>query len=154
PRKDALDVNEAVVEIVRLIHGEVARHGISARTQLASDLPRIEGDRVQLQQVMLNLIINAIEAMGAAPEGERHLRITTARSGSSDVLVAVQDSGPGIGPADLDGIFSAFYTTKPDGLGMGLSICRAIVEAHGGRLWATSGAEGALFQLTLPGRTG
>jgi len=152
PRKDVLDVNEAMVEIVRLIRGEVAKHGILAQTQLATDLPRIEGDRVQLQQVMLNLIINAVEAMSAVPDGSRRLLIRTARTGAADVLIAVQDSGPGIDAASLDGIFSAFYTTKPDGLGMGLSISLAIIEAHGGRLWASSGPEGALFQFTLPGR--
>jgi signal transduction histidine kinase len=150
PRKDVVDLNEAMIEIVRLTQGEVAKHGVSAQTQLANDLPRIEGDRVQLQQVMLNLIINAVEAMSAAPEGARRLLISTARTAADDILVAVQDSGPGVDAANLDGIFGAFYTTKPDGLGMGLSICRAIVEAHGGRLWATSGPEGALFQFTLP----
>jgi PAS domain S-box-containing protein len=153
-RKDVLDVNDAILDVVRLAQGEVAKHGASVKTQLASDLPHIEGDRVQLQQVTLNLIINAAEAMSAAPEGSRHLLISTARTDLDDVLVAVQDSGPGIDPANLDRIFSAFYTTKPDGLGMGLSICRAIVEADGGRLWATSGPEGARFQFTLPSRTG
>jgi signal transduction histidine kinase len=117
-------------------------------------LPRIEGDRVQLQQVMLNLIINGAEAMSAAPEGRRRLLISTSRTGADDVLVAVRDSGPGIEPANMDRIFGAFYTTKSGGLGMGLSICRAIIEAHGGRLWATSGPEGALFQFTLPSRIG
>jgi len=152
PRKDVLDLNEVMVEIVRLIRGEVAKHGILAQTQLASDLPHIEGDRVQLQQVMLNLIINAVEAMSAVPDDSRRLVIRTARTGTADVLIAVQDSGPGIDAASLDGIFSAFFTTKPDGLGMGLSISHAIIEAHGGRLWASSGPEGALFQFTLPGR--
>jgi signal transduction histidine kinase len=154
PRNDMLDINEAMAEIVRLAQGEVAKHRVSTQTQLAGDLPRIEGDRVQLQQVMLNLIINAVEAMSAAPEGSRRLLISTSRTAADDVLVAVQDSGPGLDPASLDGIFSAFYTTKPDGLGIGLSICRAIIEAHGGRLWATSGPEGALFQFTLPTRIG
>jgi len=154
PRKEMLDVNEAMIAIVRLTQGEVARHGVSAQTQLANDLPPIEGDRVQLQQVMLNLIVNAVEAMDAMRDGARHLLVSTARMESGDVLVAVQDSGPGIDATALDAVFNAFYSTKPDGLGMGLSICRAIVEAHGGRLWATSGAAGALFQFTLPSRTG
>jgi signal transduction histidine kinase len=154
PRKDVLDVNEAMIEIVRLTRGEIAKHGISAQAKLAGDLPPIEGDRVQLQQVMLNLIVNAVEAMNAVPEGSRRLLISTARTASDDVLVAVQDSGPGIDAANLNGVFSAFYTTKPDGLGMGLSICRAIIEAHGGRLWATSEPEGALFRFTLPSRSG
>ena len=154
PRKDILDVNEAMIEIVRLTQGEVAKHGVSAQTRLANDLSPIEGDRVQLQQVMLNLILNAVEAMDAMPQGARHLLVSTARTKSDEVLVAVHDSGPGIDATALDTVFSAFYSTKPDGLGMGLSICRAIVEAHGGRLWATSGAAGALFQFTLPSRTG
>jgi len=154
PRKDILDLNEAMIEIVRLTQGEVTKQDVAARTQLASDLPRIEGDRVQLQQVMLNLIVNAVEAMGAVPAGARHLLISTARTDSDGVLVVVQDSGPGIDATALDAVFSAFYTSKPDGLGMGLSICRTIIEAHGGRLWATSGPQGARFQFTLPGRTG
>jgi signal transduction histidine kinase len=117
-------------------------------------LPQIACDRVQLQQVMLNLIINAAEAMSAAHAGPRRLLISAARATSDYVRVAVQDSGPGIDPANLERIFSAFYTTKPDGLGMGLSICRAIIETHGGHLWATNEPEGALFQFTLPSRTG
>src|SRR5262249_247494 len=99
PRKDALDVNAAMVEIVRLTRAEAAKPGISAQTQLANDIPHSEGDRVQLQQVMLNLIINAVEAMSARPEGSRHLLISTARTAAEDVIVAVQDSGPGIDPA-------------------------------------------------------
>ena len=111
----------------------------------------IEGDRVQLQQVMLNLIINAFEAMGMRGEGSRELRIATGKSGSGGVIVSVQDSGLGVNPSDLESIFDAFYSTKPDGLGMGLSLCRAIVEAHGGKLWASAGAAGgAIFQFTLP----
>ncbi len=154
PRKDVLNVDEAILEVVRLTQGEVAKHGVSVRTQLANDLPQIEGDRVQLQQVMLNLIVNAAEAMSTAREGSRHLLISAARARSDYVLVAVQDSGPGIDPANLERIFSAFYTTKPGGLGMGLSICRAIIEAHGGHLWATNEPEGALFQFTLVSRAG
>jgi signal transduction histidine kinase len=153
PRKDVLDINEAILEIVRLTEGEVAKHGVSVKTQLANDMPHVESDRVQLQQVMVNLIINAAEAMSATPEGPRHLVISTASTASNEVLVAVQDSGPGIDAANLAGIFNAFYTTKPDGLGIGLSICRAIIEAHGGHLWATSGPDGALFRFTLPSRT-
>ena len=154
PRHSALDVNEAILEVARLTQGEVAKHGVSVKTQLANDLPRVEGDRVQLQQVMLNLIINAAEAMNAVPEDARHLTISTARSTSDEVVVAVEDSGPGIDPTSFDAIFSAFYTTKPDGLGLGLSICRAIIEAHDGRLWVSGGASGALFRFTLPRRAG
>lgn len=153
PRKDTVDVNEAILEVVRLTRGETVKHGISVKTQFASDLPPIEGDRVQLQQVVLNLIMNAVEAMSDTTEGSRHLSIGTARTAADAALVAVEDSGPGIDPENLDRIFNSFYTTKPSGLGMGLSICRAIIEAHGGRLWATSGPGGGLFQFTLPTRT-
>jgi signal transduction histidine kinase len=153
PRKDVVDVNEAILDIVRLTQGEVARHGVAVETRLAHDMPPVESDRVQLQQVMVNLIVNAAEAMSEAPEGPRHLVISTGRTASDEVVVAVQDSGPGIDPANLAGIFNAFHTTKPDGLGMGLSICRAIIEAHGGQLWATNEPDGALFRFTLPSRT-
>jgi signal transduction histidine kinase len=113
-------------------------------------LPRVQGDRVQLQQVLLNLIINAIEAMRDASEEERELLISS-RNEPDGVSVEVRDSGPGFAPAALERVFEAFYTTKPEGMGMGLSICRSIVEAHGGQLWAT-GCEprGALFQFTIP----
>jgi signal transduction histidine kinase len=110
---------------------------------------------VQLQQVMLNLIINAIEAMTAISDGSRQLLIGTKKDGSDEVLVTVQDSGPGLNPDSLDNLFDAFYTTKPDGMGMGLSICRSIVEAHGSRLWAVShDGPGAIFQFTLPTHAG
>ena len=107
-------------------------------THLADGLPLIQGDRVELQQVMLNLILNAIEAMSEMGEGSRELLITTAKTESSDVLVAVRDSGPGLAPAALENLFKAFHTTKPNGLGLGLSICRSIIESHGGRLWASA----------------
>ena len=115
-------------------------------------MPPVQGDRVQLQQVILNLILNAIEAMSGDGEGPRELLIThRARPRSDGVLVAVRDSGPGLAPAALERLFKAFYTTKPDGLGMGLSICRSIIEAHGGRLWASANSpRGAVFQFTLP----
>jgi signal transduction histidine kinase len=114
-------------------------------------LPPIQGDRVELQQVILNLIINAVEAMSGVSEGSRELLVDTGKAGSDGVLVAVRDSGPGLAPASLERLFDAFYTTKPGGLGMGLSICRSIVEAHGGRLWATANVpHGAIFQFTLP----
>jgi len=121
------------------------------QTQLAEGLPLIEGDRVQLQQVMLNLIINAVEEMSGATEGARDLLISTGRAGSNDVLVSVRDSGPGLEPAALERLFDPFYTTKSSGLGLGLSISRSIIEAHGGRLWATSNVpRGAIFEFTLP----
>ena len=124
---------------------------VSVQTQFADGLPFIQGDRVQLQQVMLNLIINAVEAMTEMSEGSRQLLIGTRKEASDELLVTVQDSGPGLSPGRLDNLFDAFYTTKPDGMGMGLSICRSIVEAHGGRLSAGShDGPGATFQFTLP----
>jgi signal transduction histidine kinase len=118
---------------------------------LADHLPVVEADRVQLQQVLLNLIVNALEAMGAVNEGPRELLIGTTKE-TSGVLVAVQDSGPGLEAAMLERVFESFYTTKPTGLGLGHSICRSIIEAHGGRLWAsTNQRRGATFQFMLPG---
>jgi signal transduction histidine kinase len=121
---------------------------------LAEGLPLIHGDRVQLQQVILNLVINAIEAMSEG-EGARDLRISTAPAEPGSVLVEVEDSGPGLKPAALESLFDAFYTTKPNGLGMGLSICQSIVEAHGGRLWVTANSpRGAIFHFTVPTQAG
>jgi C4-dicarboxylate-specific signal transduction histidine kinase len=151
PRRDDLEINEAILEVIALAHGEVVKNGVSVQTQLADALPLVHGDRVQLQQVILNLIINASEAMSGLEEGSRELLISTAKAESDAVCVAVRDSGPGVTPASIERVFEAFYTTKPSGLGMGLSICRSIVEAHGGRLWAsTSVPRGAIFQFTLP----
>jgi PAS domain S-box-containing protein len=152
PRKDRLEINGVILEIIDLTRSEATKYGISVLTDLAGHLPVVEADRVQLQQVLLNLIVNALEAMGAANEGPRELLITTGIIESSGVLVAVQDSGPGLEAAMLQRVFESFYTTKPTGLGMGLSICRSIIEAHGGRLWAsTNQRRGATFQFTLPG---
>jgi PAS domain S-box-containing protein len=151
PRKDRLEINGVIVEIIELTRGEAVKNGISVLTEFEDHLPVVEADRVQLQQVLLNLIINALEAMGAANEGPRELLISTGKIESSGVLVAVQDSGPGLEAAMLERVFESFYTTKPTGLGMGLSICRSIIEAHGGRLWAnTNQRRGATFQFTLP----
>jgi C4-dicarboxylate-specific signal transduction histidine kinase len=150
-RKDTLKINEAILEVIALTRGEVVKNGVSVQTQLAEGLPLIQGDRVQLQQVILNLIINAVEAMSVASEGSRELLISTRISESDGVLVLVRDSGPGLAPAGLERIFEAFYTTKPGGLGMGLSVCRSIIEAHGGRLWANPNVpQGAVFQFTVP----
>ena len=132
----AWTINEAILEVIALTRSEVMKNSVSLQTQLAEGLPLIQGDRVQLQQVILNLIINAVEAMSGVSEGPRELLISTAKDASSGVLVAVQDSGPGLNPESFDRLFDAFYTTKPGGMGMGLSICRSIVEAHGGRIWA------------------
>jgi PAS domain S-box-containing protein len=150
-RKDDLEINEAIREVVALTRGEAVKNGVSVQTQLAEGLPIIQGDRVQLQQVILNLIINAVEAMSGAGEGSRELQISSGKAESDGVFVAVRDSGPGLAPASLEHLFEAFYTTKPGGLGMGLSVCRSIIEAHRGRLWVTANvSHGAVFQFTVP----
>jgi PAS domain S-box-containing protein len=149
-RKDAAEINDAILEVIALTRTEAANNGISVRTQLAEGLPRVQGDRVQLQQVLLNLIINAIEAMRDVGEEERELLIST-RNEPDGVSVEVRDSGPGFAPAALERVFEAFYTTKPGGLGLGLSICRSIIEAHNGRLWASPNVpRGAIFRFTAP----
>jgi PAS domain S-box-containing protein len=151
PRKDRFDLNEAILEMVALTRSELLNHGILLQTELAPGLPRVDGDRTQLQQVILNLILNAVEAMGGLDEGARELRINTEREAGGGVLVTVRDSGPGLDPADTERVFTAFYTTKPKGMGMGLAICRSMVEAHGGRMWASANEpRGAVFQFTLP----
>jgi len=153
PRKDRMDINEAIHEVIELTRGQAVKSGASVQTALGEGLPLIEGDRVQLQQVALNVIINAVQAMSDA-EGPRELTITTAQAEPNGVLVAVKDTGPGLAPASLEQLFAPFYTTKPGGLGMGLSISRSIVEAHGGRLWVTANPpRGVVFQFTLPVHT-
>ena len=155
PRKEPLEINGAIREVIELGRGEAVKNGVLVRTALADGLPLIAGDRVLLQQVMLNLIVNAVEAMSCAREGTRELLISTEKVGAADVLVAVRDSGPGFAPADCERLFEAFYTTKPNGLGLGLSICHSIIEAHGGRMWASPNVpRGAVFQFTLPAQPG
>ena len=149
PQMERLDVNKVIREVLALTDNELRRGGATVQTELAADVPTVLGDRVQLQQVMLNLIINGIEAMGMITDRPRELFIKSAKH-TDGVLVQVQDSGKGIDPEHADRIFEPFFTTKPEGMGMGLSISRSIVESHGGRLWAESGSEGALFQFTLP----
>jgi C4-dicarboxylate-specific signal transduction histidine kinase len=150
PRADRLDLNAAIREVLSLAHGEIVKHRVALQTRLGA-VPAIRGDRVQLQQVMLNLIMNAVEAMRAQDDA-RVLRITTRETASGGAEVVVEDSGPGLDPDDLVRVFDAFYTTKDDGLGMGLAICRSIVRAHGGKLWATGGkGRGAVFRFTVPG---
>jgi signal transduction histidine kinase len=152
PRTDRFDLNEMVSEIVALSGTELRRHGISPRTRLADGLPPVTGDRVQLQQVVLNLILNAADAMGEAREESPELLIMTGRDEAGGGRVAVRDTGPGLAPDSLPRLFDAFYTTKPAGMGMGLSICRSIVEAHGGRITAAGNEpRGAVFEFTLPG---
>ena len=151
PRKEVIDLDAAILEVTALTHGEAVKTGVTVGTQLAGNLPRIRCDRVQLQQVMLNLIVNAIQSMSGVKDGDRELHISTASIEPGGVCVAVRDTGHGLRPESLPRLFEPFYTTKADGMGMGLSICRSIVEAHGGRLWATScEPRGALFQFTIP----
>ena len=151
PRKDDLEINKVILEVIALARGEVVKNGVSVQTQLAEGLSLIHGDRVQLQQVILNLIMNAVQAMSGVSEGSRELLIGTGKDASSGVLVAVQDSGSGLDPENSERLFDPFYTTKPSGMGLGLSICRSIVEAHGGRIWASRNAgPGATVQFTLP----
>jgi len=150
-----LDVNRVIDEMVELTRGEVFQRRVSLKTELSANLPLITADRVQLQQVLLNLIINAAEAMSANKDRLRLLTILSEEVQPSAVRVSVKDTGVGIDPQQVERLFDAFYTTKPDGLGMGLSICRSIVEAHGGRLWATpNNGPGATFQFTLPAGDG
>jgi PAS domain S-box-containing protein len=152
-RKEDLEINEAILEIMGLTRVATSEHGVLMKMQLSEGLPRILGDPVQLQQVILNLIMNAIEAMSEVEEGARELLISTSKAESGGVLVAVSDTGPGLPPASLGRIFDAFYTTKASGLGMGLSICRSIVEAHAGRLCAEPNEpRGAVFCMKLPAR--
>jgi C4-dicarboxylate-specific signal transduction histidine kinase len=152
-RKDRLEINAIIHEVIELTRGEAAQSGVSVRTELAQGLPPIEGDRVQLQQVILNLIVNAIEAMRGDSEGSRELVIGAGIVEPNGVLVTVRDSGPGFPPEALESLFEAFHTTKPSGMGLGLSISRSIVEAHGGRLWASPNLpRGAMFQFTVPAR--
>jgi PAS domain S-box-containing protein len=151
PRKGDFDLNVAINEVMVLARSVVIRNGVSVQTRLADGLFPIHGDRVQLQQVILNLILNAVEAMGSVEAGPRELLISTEQD-HTGVLVAVRDSGPGIDSTHLERVFEAFYTTKPSGVGMGLSICRSIIDAHGGRLWVEANEpRGAVFQFTLPG---
>jgi PAS domain S-box-containing protein len=151
PRKHRLDLNEAIKEVIVLARSAIAENGVSVQTRLSKGLAPVEGDRVQLQQVILNLVLNAAEAMSIVDRGARQLLITT-EQGANGVLVAVRDSGPGIDPGHVERVFEAFYTTKSSGVGMGLSICRSIIDAHGGRMWADANEpRGAAFQFILPG---
>jgi PAS domain S-box-containing protein len=146
-----LDINQVIDNVVALIHREINVHSISLRLDLGASLPPVEGDRVQLQQVIMNLLMNGIQAMSTVTDRHRELRIRSRGHGCDQILVAVEDSGIGIEPEHAARLFNAFFTTKPDGMGMGLSICRSIVEAHGGQLWATVNVpHGATFQFTLP----
>jgi signal transduction histidine kinase len=165
-----LDVNDVIQEVVAIVHSEAERNRISLRTDLADDLPRVMGDRIELQQAIWNLLVNAIQALSEMSEGTRELCISSHQgsqihaersedkgeglSKPEEILIEVRDSGPGLDPEHLNQLFEAFYTTKPQGLGIGLTISRTIVEAHGGRLWAKPNEpRGAVFQLSLPVRS-
>jgi signal transduction histidine kinase len=149
PRNDWVDLNEVIVEVLALAQNEARRHRVSLNRQLRQDLPRVRGDRVQLQQVVLNLIMNGLEAIARSKNGSRELSISSDVD-QEHVIIAVRDSGEGLDSANLERVFDAFYTTKPEGMGMGLAISRTIIESHGGRLWATTNSpKGAVFQFSL-----
>jgi PAS domain S-box-containing protein len=151
PRNDRFEINEAIEEVIEMVWAPIKKNRVSVRTRLAAGLTPVWGDRVQLQQVVMNLILNSVEAMSAVEEDARELSISTKQGQTSDISVAVQDSGPGIDPEHLERVFAPFYTTKTGGIGMGLSICRSIIAAHGGRLWAEANRpQGTIFQFTLP----
>jgi C4-dicarboxylate-specific signal transduction histidine kinase len=150
PRMDRVNLNDAIVEVIALIRGELSKNRVAAQLRLAEDLPPARADRVQLQQVILNLILNAIEAMVGIEDEVRELVISAIFS-EVGLLVTIADSGPGIAPEDRERIFDSFYTTKAGGVGIGLSICRSIIDAHGGRLWADAHLpRGAVLKFTLP----
>ena len=152
-RTDTLNVNDAILEVIPLIHSEAVKNGVTIQRQLTDRLPSIQGDRIQLQQVILNLMVNAIQAMSGLTKGIRKLHIGTESAKEDGVRIGVRDTGPGLSAENLQRLFEPFYTTKPNGMGMGLSICRSIIEDHGGRLWATGlHPHGALFQFTIPAR--
>jgi C4-dicarboxylate-specific signal transduction histidine kinase len=151
---EAVDVNEATREVIALLSSELQNHGVLPRTELADDLPAVSGDRVQLQQVILNLIMNACEAMSAVDDRPRVLTITTEHDANDRVRLTVADTGPGIDPQDVDKIFDAFYTTKTGGMGIGLAVSRSIIESHHGQLWATpTPSPGAAIAFSLPATT-
>jgi signal transduction histidine kinase len=151
PHKESLDINETINEIILLTNNEIQNNSVSLQVQFAEGLPPVPGDRVQLQQVVLNLVLNAIEAMNGVAEVSRELLVRTAANRPNTVLVAIHDTGSGLEPGKIESLFDAFYTTKHDGMGMGLAISRTIIEAHGGRIWAESNApRGAILQFTLP----
>jgi signal transduction histidine kinase len=148
---EPLNINELLQEVLVLTRHEVLKNGVSLRTELADDIPLVTGDRVQLQQVILNLIMNAVKATSTMSEDSRDLVVASLKKGPNQVVIAVRDSGIGIDPENRDRLFEAFFTTKPAGMGMGLSISRSLIEVHGGRLWATPNeGPGATFQFSLP----
>jgi signal transduction histidine kinase len=152
PQQEATDVNELIQEMIVLLHSEATQFGVSVRTELAAELPKVLGDRVQLQQVLMNLMMNSIDAMKNV-DGTRKLTLQSQRTESGQVLISVSDTGVGLPPQVAEQIFDAFFTTKPHGTGLGLRISRSIIESHGGRLWADGAAgRGATFHFTLPSK--
>jgi signal transduction histidine kinase len=150
-QKAPLHINDLVDEVISLVQREMSNHQVSLRKELASSLPLVFVDRIQLQQLIINLLINSIEAMQPVIDRPRELTIRSRRDGAHQVLVTVKDCGVGISAENADRLFSAFFSTKPSGMGMGLSIGRSIIEAHGGRLWAEANLrQGAAFHFTLP----
>jgi C4-dicarboxylate-specific signal transduction histidine kinase len=149
PRRAELDINEIIQEVTALLRNELTRSRVHLRTELTANLPRVQGDSVQLQQVLINLIMNAVEAMRPSTDQARKLVIRSGKN-ADGVLVQVQDSGPGIEPEVADRIFEPFFTTKAEGIGMGLSISHSIIESHGGHLSVVQVSQGALLQFTLP----
>ena len=151
PVQLAVDIKNVIADVLSFARGELLAKGVSVRLALLESLPGIVGDRVQLQQVMLNLVMNAVEAMASVTDRERVLAITSQRADDGSPIVTVEDSGPGLDAANLDRIFDAFFTTKPGGMGMGLSISTSIVEAHRGRLWVSPNLpHGTAFHVKLP----
>ena len=151
PQKTSIDLNHVIQDVVGLLLAELRRHHVTLTLDLASELPLVLGDRIQLQQVLLNLAMNAIDAMATVADRSRELVIRASQSDRDHVMIAVQDTGVGIAANDLDHVFSAFFTTKPGGMGMGLSISRSIIESHGGRLWATPNpTHGTTFHFAVP----
>jgi signal transduction histidine kinase len=148
-----LDIKDVIKDVMLIFRQEALSHGVSLSQESASALPQVLGDRIQLQQVLVNLLMNGIQAMSAVTGRRHELRIRSQEHGPEHILVAVEDTGTGIDPQNVDRLFSAFFTTKPDGLGLGLSICQSIVELHGGKIWGTSNSGvGSTFQFTLLAR--
>jgi signal transduction histidine kinase len=155
PEKVPLNINETIQQVIALVGNDVLSSRIELKAELAADLPPVIGDRVQLQQVILNLILNGRDAISATKTGRRELIVTSRNSESGEAVVAVCDSGAGLDPKNVERIFEPFFTTKSEGMGLGLSIGRTIIEAHGGALWATPNEErGTTIQFTLPLSTG
>jgi two-component system, LuxR family, sensor kinase FixL len=151
PQKAPIDINSLIVEVIPLLQHQLRSHGVSLQTEMPPTRLPILGDRIQLQQVVMNLVLNGMEAMASVTDGPRELLIRSSKNGADQVIIAVRDTGVGIDPGNAERLFNPFFTTKPDGTGMGLSICRSIIEVHGGRVWASRNeGRGATFQFSLP----